>query len=96
MSDVNLTEWARLQGIRPQAACRWLREGMLPVSAVRVSSRSVLVAPDTVIAAAGGDHRIGRYARVSCPGRRVGPGRQVARLRCAAGDVGPASCRVVR
>jgi predicted site-specific integrase-resolvase len=46
---VNLTKWSRLQGIHSQTAYRWLREGMLPVPAVRVGSRSALVAPDAVI-----------------------------------------------
>jgi hypothetical protein len=31
---VNLKEWARLQGIHPQTAYRWFREGTLPVPAV--------------------------------------------------------------
>ena len=88
MSDVNFTEWARLQGIHRQTACRWFREGTLPVPAVRVNSQSALVAP-----AQGG---IGRYARVSCHDPRADLDRQVARLRCVAQDVGPASSRVVR
>lgn len=44
---------------------------MLPVPAVPVNSRSVLVTPDAVIAAA---------ARVSCPDQRADLDRQVARL----------------
>ncbi|MGH3551648.1 MAG: hypothetical protein ACRDT5_03430 [Mycobacterium sp.] len=43
---VNLTEWARLQGVHPQTAYRWFREGSLPVPAVRVNQRTVLVHPD--------------------------------------------------
>ena len=34
--SVNLTEWARRQGIHPQTAYRWFRNGTLPVPAVRV------------------------------------------------------------
>jgi len=71
---VNLTEW--LQGIHPQTAYRWFREGTLPVPAVRVSSRSVLVVPDAVTAPARGG--IGRYARVSSHDQRAGLDRQVA------------------
>ena len=47
---MNLTQWARLQGIHPQTGYRRFRQGMLPVLAVRVNWRSVLVAPDAVIA----------------------------------------------
>jgi putative resolvase len=35
---MNLTEWARQQGIHPQTAYRWFREGTLPVPAVRVAA----------------------------------------------------------
>jgi putative resolvase len=61
---VNLTEWARTQGVHPQTAYRWFREGTLPVPAQRVGPRTILVdigantAPETV----GG---LGLYARVS-------------------------------
>jgi putative resolvase len=41
MSDVDLTEWARLQGVHPQTY-RWSREGTLPVPAMRVNSRKAL------------------------------------------------------
>jgi putative resolvase len=75
---VNLTEWARLQDIHPQTAYRWFREGTLPVPAVRVNSRSVLVAPDAVTAPARGG--TGLYARVSPHDQRAGLDRQVARL----------------
>jgi putative resolvase len=72
---VSLKEWARLQSIHPQTAYRWFREGKLPVPAVRVNSRSVLVAPDAVTAPAQGG--IGRYARVSSHDQRAGLDRQV-------------------
>ncbi len=42
---MNLTEWARAQGVHPQTAYRWFREGTLPVLAVRVNQRTVLVSP---------------------------------------------------
>src|SRR5207244_1073673 len=67
---VNRMEWARLQGIHPQTAYRWFREGTLPVPAVRVSSRSVLVALDAVTAPV--QAGIGRYARVSSHDQRAG------------------------
>lgn len=42
---MNLAEWGRTQGVHPETAYRWFREGTLPVPAVRVNSRSVLVSP---------------------------------------------------
>lgn len=61
-------EWARLQGVHPQTAYRWFGEGTLPVPAVRVNSRSVLVSPD---AAAGVPvAAFGLYARVSSHDQR--------------------------
>lgn len=64
--------------MHPQTAYRWFRNGTLPVSAVRVNERTILVAPD----AAGGEGpgALGLYARVSSHGRRAGLDRQVARL----------------
>jgi putative resolvase len=91
---VNLTEWARLQGVHPQTAYRWFREGTLPVPAVRVNSRSVLVTPDAVTAsaAAGG---LGLYARVSSHGQKPDLDRQVARLTLWATENGLTVGRVV-
>jgi putative resolvase len=89
---VNLKEWARLQGIHPQTAYRWFRAGKLPVPAVRVNSRSVLVAPDAVVAPAQGG--IGRYARVSSHDQRSDLDRQVARLTAWAVQSGRAVVRV--
>jgi putative resolvase len=40
---VNLTDWARAQGIAPRTAYRWFREGTLPVPAERVGPRTILV-----------------------------------------------------
>ena len=76
---VNLTQWARSQGIHPQTAYRWFREDRLPVPAVRVNARTVLVSPD---AAAGGAVQggIGLYARVSSHDQKADLDRQVARL----------------
>jgi predicted site-specific integrase-resolvase len=34
LGGVNLTEWARAQGIPRQTAYRWFREGILPVQEV--------------------------------------------------------------
>ena len=77
---MNLTEWARLQGVHPQTAYRWFRDGTLPVPAVRINSRSVLIAPDAVLQRPTGG--LGLYARVSSLDQRADLDRQVARL-CA-------------
>lgn len=92
VGDVNLTEWARLQGVHPQTAYRWFREGTLPVPAVRVNSRSVLVAPGAVTAPAGAGG-LGLYARVSSQDQKADLDRQVSRLAGWAAQTGQ---RVVR
>jgi putative resolvase len=43
---VNLIEWAGWRGIHPQTAYRWFWEDRLPVPAVRVIARTVLIGPD--------------------------------------------------
>lgn len=89
---MNLTEWARLQGVHPQTAYRWFREGTLPVPAVRVNSRSVLVSPD---AAVGGPvAAFGLYARVSSHDQKSDLDRQVARLSGWAAEAGGQVMRV--
>ena len=89
---MNLTEWARLQGIHPQTAYRWFREDRLPVPAVRVSSRSVLVAPDATLSPARGG--FGVYARVSSHDQKADLDRQVARLTQWAAQAGTPVVRV--
>ena len=75
---MNLAQWARSEGVHPQTAYRWFREGTLPVPAVRVNQRTVLVNPGSSEAPAGG---VGLYARVSSDDQRADLDRQVARLR---------------
>ena len=89
---VNLAEWARAQGIHPQTAYRWFREGTLPVPAVRVNQRTVLVSPDAP-ATEPASH-FGLYARVSCHDQEAGLDRQVARLTAWAADAGGQVVRV--
>jgi putative resolvase len=72
---------------------RWFREGALPVPAVRVNSRSVLVAPDAVAAAAG-DGGLGLYARVSSHDQEAGLDRQVDRLAAWASRAGLPVARI--
>lgn len=75
---VNLKEWAAAQGIHPQTAYRWFREGTLPVPATRVGSRTVLVNVDA--ASAPKVQGVGLYARVSSHDQKADLDRQVARL----------------
>jgi hypothetical protein len=63
VGGVNLMEWARAQGVHPQTAYRWFREGTLPVPVVRVNERTVLVSPDALMAESA-PWVFGLYARV--------------------------------
>lgn len=90
---MNLTEWARSQGVHPQTAYRWFREGSLPVPAVRVNQRTVLVNPDSAGEGAGVGG-VGLYARVSSHDQRDDLDRQVARLSAWAANAGSAVVRV--
>ncbi|MCX4693620.1 IS607 family transposase [Streptomyces sp. NBC_01408] len=89
---MNLKEWAKAQGVHPQTAYRWFREGTLPVPAQRVGPRTILVnveahaAPEVV----GG---VGLYARVSSHDQKADLERQVTRLSQWAAKAGH---RVVR
>ncbi|MER6374037.1 IS607 family transposase [Streptomyces mirabilis] len=76
---MNLTEWARAQGIAPRTAYRWFREGTLPVPAERVGPRTILVNIDanTSPSVTGG---VGLYARVSSHDQEPDLERQTARL----------------
>jgi putative resolvase len=73
---VNLTEWARAQGVRVQTAYRWYREGTLPVPA-RKAGRLILVSPQTAADAAPGSEGAGLYARVSSHDQKSGLDGQV-------------------
>jgi putative resolvase len=77
--------------VHPQTAYRWFREGTLPVPAVRVNQRTVLVNPDLGDAVVGG---VGLYARVSSHDQKADLDRQVARLTAWAVDVGGQVVRV--
>lgn len=74
---MNLKEWALTQGVHPQTAYRWFREGTLPVPAVRVN-RAILVNVDQPAGSSAGG--IGLYARVSSHDQKADLDRQVARL----------------
>ncbi|MFE0425968.1 IS607 family transposase [Streptomyces sp. NPDC058953] len=89
---MNLTEWAKTQGVHPQTAYRWFREGTLPVPAQRVGPRTILVnvGVNAALEAIGG---LGLYARVSSHDQKTDLERQVARLSRWAAQAGH---RVVR
>ncbi|MFD3582734.1 IS607 family transposase [Streptomyces sp. NPDC058683] len=89
---MNLTEWAKAQGVHPQTAYRWFREGALPVPAQRVGPRTILVNVESNASpeAVGG---LGLYARVSSHDQNADLERQVARLSAWAANAGH---RVVR
>ncbi|MFF4422767.1 IS607 family transposase [Streptomyces sp. NPDC001549] len=76
---MNLKEWAKAQGVHPQTAYRWFREGVLPVPAERVGPRTILVNVEANISpcVTGG---VGLYARVSSHDQKQDLERQVARL----------------
>jgi putative resolvase len=90
--SVNLTEWAKANGVHPQTAYRWFREGTLPVPAERVGPRMIMVNIDvnSSPSATGG---VGLYARVSSHDQKSDLERQVARLAMWAAKAGH---RVVR
>ncbi|MFF3326375.1 IS607 family transposase [Streptomyces sp. NPDC002889] len=90
---MNLTEWARAQGIAPRTAYRWFREGTLPVPAERVGPRTILVNVDanTSLSITGG---VGLYARVSSHDQKQDLERQVARLSQWAAKAGHTVVRV--
>ena len=74
---VNLAEWARSEGVHPQTAYRWFREGMLPVPAVPAESTHGIGQFGQQRCAGS---RWGLYARVSSHDQRADLDRQVARL----------------
>jgi len=89
---VNLTEWAKAQGVHPQTARRWFREGTLPVPAMRVGPCTILVNIEAgqAVECTGG---VGLYARVSSHDQKADLERQTARLAKWAAKAGR---RVVR
>ena len=73
---MKLAEWARRNGVHPQTAYRWFREGTMPVSARRLPSGTIMVEVTD-------DARQGQvvvYARVSSADQRADLDRQVARV----------------
>jgi putative resolvase len=90
---VNLTEWARAQGIHVQTAYRWYREGKLPVPARKVG-RLILVSPQTAAGSVRKAESAGLYARVSSHDQKPSLDGQVARLSAWAAEAGLPVVRV--
>ena len=74
---MNLSEWAKLQGIHPQTAYRWFRGGALPVPARQIG-RLILVGDLETSPSTRGSTVI--YARVSSADQRADLDRQVSRV----------------
>jgi predicted site-specific integrase-resolvase len=89
---VNLKEWAGREGVHHVAACRWFREGKLPVPARRVG-RLILVDPAATAVPVVGAVVV--YVRVSCVEQRADLDRQVARVAAWVTGQGQAGDRVV-
>ena len=88
---MKLAEWARVNGVHPQTAYRWFRQGTMPVPARRLPSGTILV--DAPESPSGG--RAVLYARVSAHDQRADLDRQVARLTAWATGQGVAVVEVV-
>ena len=89
---MNLSEWANLQGIYPQTAYRWFREGTLPVPARQIVWL-ILVGDLETSPSQLGSTVI--YARVSSAHQRGDLDRQVARVSVWATAQGHSIERVV-
>ena len=90
---MKVAAWARANGVHPQTAYRWFRQGRMPVPARRLPSGTILVE-----APASGDlpdRRAALHARVSSHNQRPDLDRQVARLSAWAAEQGVGVAEVV-
>jgi putative resolvase len=90
---MKLAAWARANGVHPQTAYRWFRQGRMPVAARRLPSGTILVE----VPGADGvpDQGAVLYARVSAHDQRADLDRQVARLSAWAAGNGIGVAEVV-
>jgi putative resolvase len=88
---MKLAEWARANGVHPQTAYRWFRQGTMPVPAQRLPSGTILV--EVSGSPPGG--RAVLYARVSAHDQRADLDRQVARVTAWATGQGVSVAEVV-
>jgi putative resolvase len=78
---MKLAAWARANGVHPQTAYRWFRQGTMPVPARRLPSGTILVeVPGSDHDGSRLDQRAVLYARVSTHDQRGELDRQVTRL----------------
>jgi putative resolvase len=77
---MKLAGWARANGVHPQTAYRWFRQGTMPVPARRLPSGTILVQVPGSDHDGGLDQRAVLYARVSAHDQRGELDRQVTRL----------------
>src|SRR6266511_3791781 len=90
---MKLAAWARANGVHPQTAYRWFRQGRMPVPARRLPSGTILVeVPDIGRLP---DRRAVLYARVSAHDQWADLDRQVARLSAWAAGQGVGVAEVV-
>src|SRR5258708_6514805 len=86
---MKLAEWARRNGVHPQTAYRWFREGTMPVPARRLPSGTIMV--DVVSDDTQGQVVV--YARVSSADQRADQRADLDRqgARGTPGSTGPAA-----
>jgi putative resolvase len=77
---MKLAAWARANGVHPQTAYRWFRQGTMPVPARRLPSGTILVQVPGSDHDGGLDQGAVLYARVSAHDQRGELDRQVTRL----------------
>src|SRR6266545_3525802 len=65
---MKLAEWARANGVHPQTAYRWFRQGTMPVPARRLPSGTIVVEHQDRLARFGVEHL---EAALAAQGRRL-------------------------
>jgi putative resolvase len=90
---MKLAAWARANGVHPQTAYRWFRQGRMPVPARRLPSGTILVQVPSSDGVP--DQGAVLYARVSAHDQRADLDRQVARLSAWAAGQGLSVAEVV-
>jgi putative resolvase len=92
---MKLAAWARANGVHPQTAYRWFRQGTMPVPARRLPSGTILVEVPGGNSDGTEQQRVVLYARVSVHDQRTDLDRQVARLSAWAAGQGIVVAEVV-
>ena len=82
MIVVNLRQWAIANGLHPQTAYKWFRDGKLPVPAYRAGNLILIGDPERPVSPAGSPAVSNTvvYARVSSADQKSDLDRQVARV----------------